>query len=396
MSNVEIVDKRNVRTGLSIPEERVAPWVDANEGMRQLVFYINADLHDDEDVASGTLAVHSQGSTVRADSIPHSMFQHIVAVPILDHSSHPNGWTDADFVGKEALLQEAAPQYSDNPPTLECRGANGNHTDADVWSPELGQDDSFAGVFKQVRPNMRDADYFVVVKAGVPEACRQLREELIAEGADLTYEKLIADPRLHYVNHLALRNAKRIAYQIAERLRVPIPAVEDASAYAPSSFAAKPMRAEPVGARAYAQSVSSIQRIRWKAEDCVGVFHKVRPVSECLGHNVVVGSPYDGISVFTMEERPRGLAVPADIGKRVPLDGADLTHPETARRHKGVVWEGEHTALKALAPNVHHTIDDEFYRAMDQMGWRQQGTNRVATLVPVLLKVSNFDYKRVQ
>lgn len=393
MSAAAKVDTRNVRSGVTIPEERIAQWTEQNVDAKKLLFYVNADLHDEEDVAAGTLAIHPLGSVVQPDSIPQSMFQHLIAIPILDHSAHPQGWTDADFIGKEKLLGEAAPQYSVNPPSLSMRNVHGGIKDADAWSPELGQDDSFVGICKQVRSNMRDADYFVVVKVGAPLACKELREELIAEGDDLTYEKLIEDPRLHFVNALALRNAKRLAYQVAEKLRVPIAAVADISAYVPSSYCAEPMRAEPTK-NAYAQSVSSIQRMRYDAVDCVGIYHKVRPTAECQGYNMVAGSPYDGISIFTMDNRPLGHAIPSDVGKRVALDEAALDHSETQRRHQGVVWDGDAPALKALAPNVHHAIDDDFYRAMDQMGWKQQGTNRISHLVPVLLKVSNMDHKR--
>lgn len=399
MASASVIDTRNVRKGFEIPSEHLAGW--NPEHVKQVLFYINADVHDEEDVASGTLAIHNLNAPVRVETIPASAFQYLVVVPINDHRSKPNGWTDADFAHAQDAIQKAAPQESANPPLLSRRDADTNG-DAEAWSPELGKDDAFAGVFKMIRANHRDADYFIAVKAGVPKACAQLKEAILQEGKGYTYEKLLNDPRVHYVQHLAQRNAKRLAYQIASNLHIAdaVHAVEDVSAYTPSQFMAKPMRAEPSARRGLSsarsgliQSISSIQPVQYGRDECVGVFHRVRPTTEAIKQNAVVGSPYDGIHLFSMDKKPIGVGIPADIGKRAPLDDADLEHRDTSRRHANVVWEGPQQALKVMAPNVYHDIDDEFYRGMSQMGWVQQGTNRVSHMIPVLLKVSNMDLK---
>ena len=132
----------------------------------------------------------------------------------------------------------------------------------------------------------------------------------------------------------------------------------------------------------------------WKGKECVGIFHRVRPVGEARSKNLVIGNAYDGIHVFHMETLPLGFAVPADTGLARSLDDANLAHPQMGKRLQNVIWDGPQTAVKSLAPNVNHEVDDEFYRAMDQYGWKQSGRNKVSQLVPVLLKVSNVDLKR--
>jgi AraC-like DNA-binding protein len=386
-----LVDQRNVRSGTKIPPAAINTLT--NGTVKQVICYINADFHDSEDTPAGTLAIHSVDSLVHPDSIPSSVFEHIILVPINDHPSHPNGYTDADFTGKEDLLQAAVPQYSQNPPSLDKRNPE-NNFDRDAWTPELGQSESsFAGIFKKMRSNNRDADYYIGVQVGAPLASSELKEALMAEGP-VTYGKLLKDPRLHYVNYLALRNAKRLAYEIGFKLGLPIHHVEDPSAYTPTSYAAKPMRAEP--RQDFQHTVSSIKPVQFKGEESVGIFHKVRPVEECVKHNLVMTSPYDGITMFSVQERPIGYAVPCDTGKRVHIDDAITTHPEISARHKGIVYEGNETALKVLAPNVYHSIDGEMLRGMDQMGISKSRIDTVSQFIPVLLKVSNIDLKRPQ
>lgn len=396
-----ILDVRNARAPTAISSK----YTDALlknypiEGhLKNATFYINADMHDDENVAGGSLAIHDMDAVVHPDSIPASFFEHMIVVPINDHASKPDGYKDSDFLDKVDLLQDAVPQYSDNPPSLAKWDPNRN-SDGDVWEPELGHDENaFAGIVKRMRSNQRDADYYIAVKAGAPLASQELKEQLVAEGP-ITFSKLIKDPRLHYVNAVALRNAKRIAYNVAQKLGLPIHSVSDVSAYAPTTFSALPRRAEPTANRTkarigYQYTVSSIQPMDYKGEECVGIFHKVRPVGEAIGLNMVVGSPVDGIHVFKMPQKPLGFAIPSDTGRRIPLDDANLEHAETARRHRGVVWDGDHSALKTLGQAVYHPIDDDFYRGMKQMGWKQEGVNAVTSLTPVILKVSNFDHKR--
>jgi hypothetical protein len=395
MQQPSVIDTRNIRSGVKLDEQYIGALTKnyPSEGqLKNAIFYINADTHDTENVANGSLAIYDVDAVVNPESIPASMFEHVIAVPILDHSSKPEGWKDADFTEKLATLQAAAPQYSANPPTLD-KQSNTSSADGDVWSPELGT--GFAGIFKKTRSNQRDSDYYIVVKGSAELASQQLREQLISEGGSITFGKLLKDPRVAYVNSQAIRNCKRLAYNIAHAMQLPIPHTVDVSSYAPTSYAAKPFRAEPTAHRqGYQQSISSIQPVDWKGKEAVGIFHRVRPVNEAKKHNLVIGNPYDGITVFHMENTPMGFAVPADTGMARNLDEADLSHRDTAKRHQNIVWEGPEKALKALAHNVNHEVDNDFYRGMNQYGWKQGGRNTVSQLVPVILKMSNADLKR--
>ena len=139
-----ILDVRNARAPSAISskytETLLANYPEKGH-LKNATFYINADMHDDENVAGGSLAIHSVDAEVHPDSIPASMFEHLLIVPINDHASKPDGYKDSDFLDKLNLLQEAVPQYSNNPPSLGKRDTNTN-ADADVWEPELGHDEN--------------------------------------------------------------------------------------------------------------------------------------------------------------------------------------------------------------------------------------------------------------
>ena len=109
--------------------------------------YANANFIDDEDVPMGLLSIHPINAEVHVDSIPEHAFQYLVVNPILLKDGVE--YTDTDFPISNKI-DEAAPQYSEKPPSLYIQ--NKNNQDMDEWSAELGQD-GFAGVFKKIKEN---------------------------------------------------------------------------------------------------------------------------------------------------------------------------------------------------------------------------------------------------
>jgi hypothetical protein len=385
-----VLDTAHVREGVQLDSAYISSLV--KTAPKAAYFYINADTHDVENTANGSLTIHDADALVHPEQIPHNMFEYVIAAPIL----HGN-YNDDYFVQRLAELKAAVPQYSKQPASLEFRDES-NNGDVHTWTAELGQVGAFAGVFKEMQPNQRDANYYIVVKGGAEAAAAELRAQLIAEGNQVTYGKLLTDDRVSYVNSLALRNVKRLAYNIASALGVPIHHVRDLGSGPHNPDVAIPYRAEPAAnplavTPGIQQSISTIQSVSWKGADGVGIFHKVRPVEEAMSHNLVIGNPYDGLHLFKMSNATLGYALPADTGAACNLDKAELKGIE--KRHVNVVWDGPQKTLKSLAKNVNHEVDNEFYGAMVQHGWKQSGKNSVSQMIPVILKVSNIELKRL-
>lgn len=361
--------------------------------------YINSNAEQvEEDVAPGTLHVYSPDAKVTLDAIPNT-FSYLVVAPIKDVASKPEGYRDADFETQAVkdALQKYAPQYSENGPSLYHRNVETNY-DADRWTPELGQENAFAGIYKKLLPNQRDAKYYIVVQAGAPKACAELKEQLV--GANMTFGELVEDPRLAYVQLLARRNAKRIAAEIAFQIGVSIDHSEDAHAYRPTKFMANPSVAEPTKERdGVQQSISSVQSMLYAGRPAVGVFHFTRPTAEARTRNYVTSSPYNGITVFNMQNQPLGLAVPTNTGIKTDPSKVSSWGDNIEKRHRGILFEPAHADqkyLKELAKDVYHEVDDEFLRGKRQMGWQQERLNCMFQLVPVVVKVANVEKKRDQ
>ena len=351
--------------------------------------YANADFKDEEDVPSGLLTIHPIEAVVHPDSIPEQAFKYLVVYPIMERNG--KGYTDADFPINEKL-DEAAVQYSDKPPSMTIK--NRNNSDMDVWHAELNAD-GFAGIFKKIRENGRDADYFVVVQAGAPEACAEFKDYLNSQDG-LTFEQLVDDPKFSYVQYVARRNAERIAYNVARAYSVPIAHTVDVSAYKKNESSAQPMRAEPPKCHRQALSTIRVLPQGYKGKECVGIFHGVRPVAETNDICFVCASPYDGIAIFNMNGNGIGHGLPASTGRSSNESTRELSQKEINQRVRGITWEGK-DQLKLhpdLHPDAFKKVDSEFLQSMKELGWKQEGTDNREYLVPVALKLGNPELKR--
>jgi hypothetical protein len=126
------------------------------KGLLAVKTFINLDASDENKlVPNGVVAVHPSDTPIHSDSIVN--FEHFMVFPLVKHSANGAKLTDADFTSDEvrARLNEAIPQYSSRPPSLELRNRI-NNDDLGPWQHELGQDRAYAGIFKQLAPNGRD------------------------------------------------------------------------------------------------------------------------------------------------------------------------------------------------------------------------------------------------
>jgi hypothetical protein len=355
--------------------------------IHRICSFVNGDFTDEEDVPSGLLTVHPVDAQVHPDSLPREMFQYTVVVPIMDQVNKPDGYTDVDFQGKdkEQALHEAAPEHSSNPVSLEHRDANTN-LDQDTWRAQLGGAEGFAGVFKEVKGNGRDASYFIVAQAGAPEACQQFKQNLIKK-PKTTFAQLLEDPEYNYVKYVAKRNAERLAYNVARALKVPITHTKDVGAYAKTVFSAQPMRAVP----RYSQALSSIQPIAFKGQPAIGIFHKVRPKMQVNDFCMVNAGPYEGLVLFNMNGNAKGYGLPADVGRNAG-ELRTLPQKEIRARARGITWEGktdQSLAHPQLHPDAFRPIDNAFLDSLKDMGWSQTGLANRRYLVPVLVKIAS-------
>lgn len=351
--------------------------------------YPNADFTDEEDSPKGLLSIHPIEAKVNVDSIPEEMFKFMVICPIIEKNNKL--YTDADFT-INAKLDEAVVQYSDKPPSMHIR--NKHNADMDTWNSELNSD-GFAGIFKKVRENNRDADYFVVVQAGAPVACAEFKDYLNAR-SDMTFKDLVEDPKFSYTQNVARRNAERIAYNVARAYSVPIAHTVDVSSHKKEQHSAQPMRAEPPKCHRQALSTIKVLPQGFKSKESVAIFHEVRPVSEVNDVCFVCASPYEGIVQFNMNGNGIGYGLPATTGRQQTESTRELSQKEMTERTRGITWEGKDTLSfhPDLHPDAFKKVDSKFLKSMKNLGWRQEGTDNREKLVPVVLKLGNPDKKR--
>jgi len=357
-------------------------------GLVEVIKLVNSDLSNVDAHPSGIVTIHPADAQVHPDSISNELFDHIVVCRVFDPERK---LADKDFQGKESKLNKQIPQYAaKNPPRMYgVRSEKGG--DSGLWSAELGPL-GYAGVYKQV--SARDTDYYIVVRASVPEACKEFKHAVFS-GKPLTFEQLYYDPKYNFTKNLAKRNAERLAYCVADAIGVKIQQIEDASAFTKKSYIAKPWRAIPD--KGMSHVMSRIAELSWHNTPHVGIFHKICPRSDIQDESFVSAGPYEGITLFSMKHAPvHGVGLPLNTGPNKDKSNMkELSEQEKTRRSRGFVSEGDEENIHALIhPKNHQKVDDKFLKEMIKMGWRQEGANNRRTLVPVIVKVADPEITR--
>lgn len=382
---MEIFDFDNVRKNIDHTSKFEAlREIYPDNNILKCIGFVNLDVTDEEELPSGVVMIHPADTKLNIDSLKENMFQYLVVCKVRGKVNEEEAMRKLDDLNK------AIPQYSVKSPQLKMRFKE-NNDDIERWAPELGEENAFVGLFYSLQPDGRTKDYYIAAKAGVPLACQQLRKYLIEK--NMTFKDLVNDNAVSYVKYLAERNAKRLVYNAARVLSLPIQNEIDHSAYIPEEeeHGAKPFRAVPD----YIQSIYTIQPIIYAKQDAVGIFNDVTPVSECnrsgVNHFFVCANPYEGIYMYPMNNNTKGFGLPANTGKRVVIESKKQQVEQRAKN--GVIWENKKSDYHPdLEPDAFHNVDNTFESAMEESGWNRQ--NRRLHLVPVIIKISNPELKR--
>ena len=330
-----------------------------------------ADFTDKEDIPSGIISQHGSDVVMHVDSFANNTFDYLVVCPILNSEK----LNDEYFKKQERSINEAVPQYVSNPCSLKTK-------DSKVWSAELGENESsFAGIFKLTKG--RDTTYYICAQAGAPVVCKEMREKLVNN--KLTFNELLQDKDYNNAHYLALRNAQRLAYNVARAFKVGIRHEEDIGAKIETSYSGRPMRASPQ----YIQAISSIASLR---NGNVGVFNKVTPVMENNNnYHFVYAGPYNGISMYYMNQKSIGHGLPSHSGRHntsMPITG-DLN-----KRCNGILCEKinakDHPDVKQ--ETYKNTEEESFVEGMKKLGWNSN--NPVLHMIPVVIKIWDPTLKR--
>lgn len=357
----------------------------------KIVTFVNADFTDEEDMPGGMVALFKADSPIHVDSIPQETFMYTAVTKVL---AKPDGgeWEDKDFTGvdKEMAVGKAVPQFSSDPPQLKSYN-DGSPKDDKVWNAELGSQDCFAGVFKKVDGNdarQADSTYYIVTQSSVPIVAQQLRQKLIKH-PEMTYKDLLSDEDFIHAHYVAERNAARLAFQVARALKVPVRHGQDRGMMLSEEYSTPGMRAR----LNMSQPVSVIKEHKGD----VAVFNKIRPIEDACKTCLVYAGPYEGVAMFNMDGKGKGIGLPANTGRN--QQGLDPnTRVDYKKRSKGITWEGKdlrNPIHPDLHPDAFNPVNSEvFLDQMERMGWSQRGTDTRHTLIPVNVKIFNPEIAR--
>ena len=360
-----------------------------NGGIDRVISLVNADYADPENVPSGIIMIHPPKAVVHPDSVPNELFEYITVCKIQDKDNHLN---DSFFTNKEELLKQGIPQYSATPPRLNGVYAKCGD-DASTWEPELGRN-GFVGIYKQTHINQRDTDYFVVAKAQVSVAARELKRQLIrSEGRK--FQELINDKAFNFTTKLAERNTARLAYCAAKILNVKLEKkIEDIRAHTKAAYIARPFLG--VSFAGISQPSSSIENLVWKGQEKVALFHKARSARRLQNIALVYAGPYNGLTIFKLNKSINVTGMPGTTKTRPDKDLRAKVSTETLkRRARGFTWDGKQAlSHPMLHPKKFDEVDDNFLKVMKNLGWQQEGVKNRYVLVPIIVKLANPELER--
>jgi hypothetical protein len=329
----------------------------------------------ENDLPNGIVMVHPNDAKVQVENLPLHAFSYLVVCPVISGNVE-------EIKNATSELQKAVPQYSSQPPSLLVRNS-ATGMDFKHWQAEFGEDEhSFAGVFKKTKG--RDTKYYICAQAGAPVACQQLREKLLKN--PMTFEQLLNDKDYNYCHYLAQRNACRLAYNVARACKLNIKHSPDTGAFAEYEYSGKPMRALAM----HMQPSSTISELNYNSEKAVAVYNKATPIDGIVTTQYVYEGPYNGIAVFNINGRAKGLALPSMSGK---LEKPTKITQSIETRCSGILCEKmdpkKHPDL--IENTFNETNNDEFLQEMIKLGWKIEGLHN---LVPVLVKIWDPTIKR--
>lgn len=366
----------------------------------------NSDSTNKYEFPKGQVIMYPADSKVTAATLQPGLYDHLVVQRIFATKEAKDEMTDAFFKAKLDRLNEAIPQTTDTPARLAYREDGGNK-DIDYWTPSMGNH-GWVSILKVRHKSGRDEDsqYFIAVKAGVPQAV----EDFIGEFADekkpknISFEDLIRYDRDHaYLKKLGERNARRLAFRAAEAIGVRIHHTDDARAYThPRNQEAKPMMAITRDGD-FCQPLTSLELVQHPSP----LF--VKPVAAVMSMSVnpdktreqclVMVNPYEGIVGLKMDPKYKGkqaiqvksVALPVCTGRKTAPDQVKTTGRDMKKYLKGVTWEQKNGEINdKIAPESYRSFEgegDEFVQKLAASGWNPSWGS--VHYVPVVSKIAN-------
>lgn len=375
--------------------------------------FVNMDAGRDLSSApAGVMTLHKPKEPVNPELISDSLFQYLAVAPIIHPEDLGYEYDDAYFQNEKtfARLNEAVPQFGGNAFSIVKHRSRRDNRDINAWEAELGQDNACAGIYKMVHENGIDTEYCVLVRAGSPFACNELKA-MVAKRADgpnpMTWEEFDRCDETSAVRANAQNNALRLAYNVALACAVNIPRIQDGEAHTKNG-------SQPWRSTADPQRVSSVEEIYHQSIPnggrAIAVFNEVTSSNRVCDTHHVMGSCADNVLQFcTVGLNPRDVALPCTTGRKtaLPQNGQVIADQVNAddklkRRHaklsKRFIWEGKDEVPfhPDIQPESHYTAnprrDRAFVDAMASLGWdHKRGFN---VMYPVAVKLSNPFLKR--
>ena len=304
---------------------------------------------------------------------------------------------DAYFESKLADLAAAVPQFSSAPIAMTVRDEIRNVDEA-LWTEELGPSGS-AGVLKC--KDKTKTDYLIMANCTAPKLGQDFIDglvELSKEGKAPTWDEMVASKEFIYWREGVRRQACRIAFAVAEKLKVSIQTVGEDATYMQSEDQAKRRTALPM----HAQWISCIDRsspIGSRMRSTVSQYSKCAAVvqrSEQVGYHVVSISPFEGFHGIKLSSdfRPTRNALPCTTGRATAPNAANapLKKEDAERIATKFTWEGKGPSAPIndrVHPAAYRPFDEEFLQKnFVSQGWTSLGKRAVEDLDVVILKIA--------
>ena len=371
----------------------------------QVQLFPNFDATSEENNPSGMVAIFSGDAIADPTVLGDDLFQTTAVSKIIPQYNQKID--DEYFSGMKQEVLEAVTQFPAEP--ISGRVHN-RHTNKEIkaWSPELGGDASFVGIYSKLRADHRSKDYFVVGRGTAPLYVSDVKKAIGSAVEKPTYLQLLNDDKwcdfVGAAQEASRRNVFRGMLNVAESCGVEIMRTDDVTNGASHVNAdlAPPEMAVPE----WVQPTNTIRNVTFQHKPAVAISYGVVPIENCYqldqSHFFVVANPYDGISLFDMtrtEDMKRMIGLPADTGRSLAPETISTNASEYKDRLQGIVWE--HSSESALVGAEHHVdlhpsafrpVEGEFQQSMRGMGWNPE--HHVQRLVCVLAKIYNPDMRR--
>lgn len=286
---------------------------------------------------TGYMMLMQPQTLVVPEMVHDGMFETLVLCPVDDPDEQ---LTEADIVQKRKLLDLAAPVLDGTSASLAHRDEQ-TYLDSQPWGPALGTQDAFVGVYeKRDDPTSRwGKGHYVVARAGVPKAAQALRK-LVADraesGAPMTVEELTQSPEYAWARNAGIRNAKRLAWNAARKLQLPIACQEDHSAYQDETVR-RPLMAYP----AHTQLLSEIAPVEFNNKEYYALLNNVARLQNNTDELFVVQGPREGILQFDTSTSTPDIGAPCTT-RQLPVSQARERSGDAKMQAKHYIYPNQH------------------------------------------------------